>query len=580
MPRYQTTQTVIRGTALADAERTQASTDIMYGVTPMHATNEASCAPGSRATHPARYRQLRPLTHLLSAHRRTPPSHYPNVKRVTRLRLPIRAEHPRSRMTSGRLPVQEEMDSKREIQCPKNVNENPSVFCERIQEHLTAKCHSASGTHSGYPPLDARPDVTQNTDGGDPALSQPSPAFTCPCVATYRCQKEHGLALQDIYLPTDFSRTIELNTRAKRGVCGVFDFHWRITIPPFPAFDNDSPDMRREETSWAEWQMVEPSSVQTAPLLSYERGSGECRRTTPSVQRNAAQCLHSDPAPRTPSSPAEWAQRVLAQLQSRYAQYQDLCTVLENRQHISAAHEYYGRALANAGMMPRSSAAYGMFSSLPQDNERGQGKSQLRVDSRAWPMRCGPMPCRGGQKNVAGGASLSPAFIHAPLILPQLPTSASRVDGLTHPRNYAGPAPFNAQASTDIISPRTTCPICRKAESSNGPAARAPDRDKRAAEPETRSPGACLSGSGCAVPECETRLTTSRVVDIRLFVSQQGKRQHSSESNGLSIQPLSAAGRSGIPVRLPGHNQDSSVHRFFEGPIMDARSDAADVKRI
>lgn len=79
-----TAQTVIRNTALADAERTQASTDIMYGVTPMHATNEASCAPGLRATHPARYRRLRPLTHLLSAHRRTPPSHYPNVRRVTR----------------------------------------------------------------------------------------------------------------------------------------------------------------------------------------------------------------------------------------------------------------------------------------------------------------------------------------------------------------------------------------------------------------------------------------------------------------------------------------------------------------
>ena len=51
-------------------------------------------------------------------------------------------------------------------------------------------------------------------------------------------------------------------------------------------------------------------------VLSYERDSGECRRTTPSVQRNAAQCLHSDPVPRMPSSPAEWAQRVLAQVRA------------------------------------------------------------------------------------------------------------------------------------------------------------------------------------------------------------------------------------------------------------------------
>ena len=94
MPQCQTAQTVIRNTALADAERTQASTDIMYGVTPMHATNEASCAPGLRATHPARYRRLRPLTHLLSAHRRTPPSHYPNVRRVTRYVAPsLNAPH-------------------------------------------------------------------------------------------------------------------------------------------------------------------------------------------------------------------------------------------------------------------------------------------------------------------------------------------------------------------------------------------------------------------------------------------------------------------------------------------------------
>ena len=57
---------------------------------------------------------------------------------MRRLRLPIRAEHPRPRMTSGRLPAQEEMDSKREVQCHRtalcclSVTTNPIAASDRL----------------------------------------------------------------------------------------------------------------------------------------------------------------------------------------------------------------------------------------------------------------------------------------------------------------------------------------------------------------------------------------------------------------------------------------------------------------
>ena len=55
-----------------------------------------------------------------------------------------------------------------------------SMSSNKSARRSSIPCHSASGTHSGHPPLDARPDVTQNTDGGDPALSRPSPRIYLP----------------------------------------------------------------------------------------------------------------------------------------------------------------------------------------------------------------------------------------------------------------------------------------------------------------------------------------------------------------------------------------------------------------
>lgn len=89
-----------------------------------------------------------------------------------------------------------------------------------------------------------------------PPFTDPPPAFTCPRVAMYRCQKEHGLALEDIYLSTEFSHAIELNTYV---VIGSDNLRWGI---PRAIFVRST-------------DQIQPLDAQTEGFVGFSTSTGE-----------------------------------------------------------------------------------------------------------------------------------------------------------------------------------------------------------------------------------------------------------------------------------------------------------------